>query len=458
MRPKERLRRLPIRAKLMLAYTGAVALMLSGIGLFLYFHFKSGLDGGLNTTLQSRADDVAAVVRQEGVAGLSRHRALLAGDLATQVLDPQGRVLFSTAGGNGAPLVSARRVREAQSGSVYVDRRERERFLVRRGPNAGTILVVRASLEQRERALELLNGALLVGGGLTLLVMAIAGYTLAGAVLRPMEAMREAAAEISDVDPTARLPLPPAQDEVHRLGVTLNRMLARLEQARDREREFFSDASHELRSPLTILKTEVEIALRKDNPPEALRAALRTAGAEADRLSNLAEDLLLVARSDSGALELDRRSLPASDVMQRVERRFRVRARESGRALTVAVGQGPTLDIDVQRVEQALANLVENALRHGRGAVDLVVRADDGHAELHVLDDGPGVPPDFIPHAFERFSRAQSGRTGDGTGLGLAIVQLIARAHGGRAGIANRPTGGTDAWVELPVDPPESGW
>jgi signal transduction histidine kinase len=457
MGPKELLRRLPIRAKLTLAYIGAVALMLSGIGLFLYFHFRSGLDDGLNTTLQSRADDVAAVVRQEGVAGLGRHRALLAGDLATQVLDARGRVLFSIAGGEGAPLVSAARVREARSGSLYIDRRERERFLVRRGPAAGTVLVVRASLEQRERALELLNGALLVGGGLTLLVMATAGYALGRGVLRPMEAMREAAAEISDIDPTARLPLPPAEDEVHRLGVTLNRMLERLEQARDREREFFSDASHELRSPLTILKTEVEIALRKDNPPEALRAALRTAGAEADRLGNLAEDLLLIARSDSGATELDRRSAPASEVMQRVERRFRVRARESGRALTVVDGADLTLDVDVARVEQALSNLVENALRHGDGAIDLVVRADDGCAELHVLDDGPGVPPEFIPHAFERFTRAQAGRTGSGTGLGLAIVQLIARAHGGRAAIGNRPTGGTDAWLELPAMPARPG-
>jgi len=457
MRHQELLRRLPIRAKLTLAYIGAVALMLSGIGWFLYSHFKSGLDAGLNTTLQAHADDVAAVVRQEGVAGLSRHRALLAGDLVTQVLDPRGRVLFSTTRGDAPPLVAAARLREAGSRSVYIDREERDRLLVRRGPGARTVLVVRASLEQRERALELLNGALIVGGGLTLLVMAIAGYTLAGAVLRPMEAMREAAAEISDIDPAARLPLPPAKDEVHRLGVTLNGMLARLEQSRDRERDFFSDASHELRGPLTILKTEVEIALRKDNPPEALRAALRTAGAEADRLINLAEDLLLVARSDSGAMELDRQSTPASELVQRVERRFRVRARESGRTLTVAGGQELTLDVDVPRIEQALANLVENALRHGRGAIDLTVRGYNGHAELHVLDDGSGVPPEFIPHAFERFTRAQTGRTGDGSGLGLAIAQLIARAHGGRAGIGNRPTGGTDAWLELPVTPAHPG-
>jgi signal transduction histidine kinase len=266
-----------------------------------------------------------------------------------------------------------------------------------------------------------------------------------------MEAMRQAASEISDIVPGARLPLPPAEDEVHRLGVTLNGMLARLEQARDREREFFSDASHELRTPLTILKTEVELALRKENPPEALRAALRIAGAETDRLINLAEDLLLVARSDQGAMELERRAVTASELMQGVERRFRVRARESGRALTVGDGADVTLDVDVARVEQALSNLVDNALRHGAGAIGIVASANDGHAELHVLDDGPGVPPAFIPHAFERFSRAQSGRTGEGTGLGLAIVAAIAAAHGGRAGVSNRAEGGADVWIALPT-------
>ena len=448
MGARQLLRRLPIRAKLTLAYTGAIAVMLSCIGLFLYFHFKSGLDDGLDATLRARADDAAAALGQEGVAGLSRHRTLVpGGDLVTQVLDAQDRVLFSTSRVDAAPLAGPARVRAAGTSDVYVDHGERERLLVRRGPDRRSVLVVRASLAQRDRALDLLNGALLVG----------AGQAVAGAVLRPMEAMREAAAEISDVDPGARLPLPGAEDEVHRLGATLNGMLARLEQARDRERELFSDASHELRTPLTILKTEVELALRTDNPPEALRAALRIAGAETDRLINLAEDLLLVARSDSGAMELDRRPVPAGTVMEGVERRFRVRARESGRALSIAAGDELTLDVDATRVEQALSNLVDNALRHGSGGVDLVARASDGHAELHVLDDGPGVPAGFLPHAFERFSRAQTGRTGGGTGLGLAIVQLIAEAHGGRAGIVNRPAGGADAWLELPMRPPRTG-
>ena len=275
-----------------------------------------------------------------------------------------------------------------------------------------------------------------------------------------MEAMREAAAAISDVDPGARLPLPPAEDEVHRLGVTLNGMLERLEHARDREREFFSDASHELRTPLTILKTEVDIALRKENPPEALRAALRVAGAETDRLINLAEDLLLVARSDAGAMELDRHALPASTVIEGVERRFRVRARESGRELTAVAADDLTLDVDAPRIEQALSNLVENALRHGSGGVDIVARASNGHAELHVLDDGPGVPPGFLPHAFERFSRARTGRTGDGTGLGLTSSSSSPKPTvGGRGSPTGRAGAPTRGWScrSVPRRRPASG-
>jgi signal transduction histidine kinase len=447
----ERLRRLPIRAKLTLAYTGAIAVLLGGIGLFLYLNFKSGLDTSLNTTLNTRADDIAAVVRQEGIADLDRHRTVLAGDeLAAQVLTPSGRVAFSTLIGS-PPLVSAATARAATPSGRMIDRHERERFLVRRAPDGRSVIVVRASLHQRERALELVNGALLVGGALTLLVAALAGYGLASAVLRPVEAMREAASAISDVDPQARLPLPLAEDEVYRLGVTLNGMLARLERARDRERAFFSDASHELRTPLAILKSEVEIALRKDNPPEALRRALQVADAESDRLVNLAEDLLLVARSDSGALELDRRSVPARDLLDSIERRFRRRAGEAGRVIVVDAADDVILDVDMRRVEQALTNLVENTLRHGEGRIELAAVQGDGPVELHVRDEGPGLPATFIPHAFERFSRAHTGRTGEGTGLGLAIVALVAEAHGGRARIGNRPRGGTDAWLELPA-------
>jgi signal transduction histidine kinase len=234
--------------------------------------------------------------------------------------------------------------------------------------------------------------------------------------------------------------------------VTLNDMLGRLQRARERERAFVSDASHELRTPLAILKTEVEVALRTENPPETLRAALRVAGEEADRLSQLAEDLLLIAASDAGRMELDLRDASVRELLESVDRRFRVRAREAGRTLALEATADRPVVADFPRVEQALSNLVDNALRHGAGTITLRAEADDGHVELHVLDRGPGLPAEFLPHAFERFSRAHRGRTGPGSGLGLAIVELIASAHGGRAGVANRADGpGADAWLRLPT-------
>ena len=151
MRARRFLARLPIRAKLTLAYTGAIALMLGAIGLFLYFNFESGLDSGLNGTLNARADDVATLVRQEGVRGLVRRSDLLAGgDLTAQLLSPSGAVLVTSTGPHEPALLSPGRVRRAHAATTYIDRRERERFLVRRLPAGGTVLVVRASLEQRE--------------------------------------------------------------------------------------------------------------------------------------------------------------------------------------------------------------------------------------------------------------------------------------------------------------------
>ena len=452
MQVRRLIARLPIRAKLTLAYSGVIAVMLGAIGGFLYFHFKSGVDSGLNATLRASADDVGGFVQQAGLDALKGRRDLLVGgDLTTQIIGPSGAVLYTSTGSPEPSLLTPLEINEAGDGTRFVDHRERERLLIRR-LGSGDLLVVRASLAQRERSLELLNGVLLVGGGLTLIAAALAGYGLALAVLRPMDEMRRAAARISDADPQARLPLPVAEDEVHRLGRTLNDMLARLERARERERAFVSDASHELRAPLSVLKTEVEVALRTDNPPEALRAALRVAGEEADRLIQLAEDLLVIASSDAGRIELDQRPIRARTVLEDIDRRFRVRAREAQRQFALEAPDGVSILADTPRVEQALSNLVENALRHGTGAITLSARPADGFVELHVLDEGPGVPVEFLPHAFERFSRAHPGRTGTGTGLGLAIVDVIAAAHGGDAGIANRiDRRGTDAWLRLPA-------
>jgi len=263
--------------------------------------------------------------------------------------------------------------------------------------------------------------------------------------------MRKRAADISAADTGARLPVPPAEDEIRRLGQTLNEMLDRLETALERERRFVADASHELRTPLGMLRTELELALRHERSSDELRAALVSASEETDRLARLAEDLLVLARADRGNLPLRVRALDVDDVLGSVRRRYAPRAEDAGRELVVRAPDGLEVDADETRLEQALGNLVDNALRYGTGTIVLRAAAVDGAVELHVVDEGPGLAAEFLPRAFERFSRADEARTGLGSGLGLAIVQVIARAHGGDAHVASLPAGGADVWLELPI-------
>ncbi|MEO5574821.1 MAG: ATP-binding protein [Gaiellaceae bacterium] len=297
------------------------------------------------------------------------------------------------------------------------------------------------ALGDRDEVLATLLALMLVVGPLALLLAAFAGYRLAGAALRPVESMRREAAEISSATSGRRLPVPEARDEVRRLGETLNEMLERLDEGLVRERRFVADAGHELRTPLSLLRTELELALRRPRSPEELAAAIRSAAEEVERLIRLAEALLVLDRSGEAALrfvEIDARTL-----LDAVARRFAARAAAEGRAID-AGGSG-TFRGDRDRLEQALGSLVDNALTHGARAIRLEAAPAGDQIELRVSDQGQGFPDEFLPHAFERFSRADDARTSGGAGLGLAIVDAVARAHGGRA-----TAGGSTVTLVLP--------
>jgi two-component system OmpR family sensor kinase len=314
------------------------------------------------------------------------------------------------------------------------------------------VAVVGQALGDRNDSLHRLLVLLLIGGPVALVLASLAGYGLASAALRPVEAMRRRAAEISTVHGDRRLPVPDTEDEIGRLGRTLNEMLDRLEAAFERERVFVADASHELRTPLSILRTELELALRQGHSVAELREAVSSAAEETDRLSRLADDLLVIARSDQEQFPLRLQTLDVRDLVQAVAGRFEGRAAEAQRELTVEAPYGLGVRADRLRLEQALGNMLDNALRYGDGTVRLRAGERNGVVELHVLDRGEGFPPGFLERAFERFSRADDARSRGGTGLGLAIVDVIARAHGGRAAAANGDGGGADVWVEIPRD------
>lgn len=440
-----------------------MALVLVATGLFLYLRLEAELNSSVNQSLRSRADNVGSLVGEAdtGLGEARRGQLVESEESFAQVLDRDGRIVDATPRLKRAPLLDRRQIARVSTGTFMIEKRgvfdpgEPSRLLatpvvVR---DRRLVVVTGASLEDNRDALSNLARLLTIGGPIALLLASLAGYGAASAALRPVETMRRKAADITEHAPGERLPVPQTRDEIARLGTTLNEMLERLEHAFARERGFVADASHELRTPLAILRTELELALRNGRSPEELHAALRSAADETDRLSQLAEDLLVIARADQGQLPIKTVSIDAADLLGDLEQRFALRLQEAGRTLTVEVPDEMRLTADPLRLEQAIGNLVDNALRHGAGEIRISIRLVNGQVELHVIDRGPGFPPDFLDTAFERFSRADHARSGGGSGLGLAIVAAIAEAHGGEAHARNSEHGGADVWMEIPGAP-----
>ena len=448
---------LPIRVRVTAAFTLATAALLAALGVFLYLQLRSDLNETIDDTLDSRLDEVAGLV-----ASSPRLGGPAAGDedeTFVQVVRPNGTLAYFTQAAGDAPLLADAEIRRALESRVEVERESLPgidggaRLLA--GPALGErplVIVVGASLDDREETLSSLATLLGLGGPIALILAALAGYWVTGTALRPVEGMRRRAAEISTGGSGERLPVPPVDDELGRLGTTLNEMLGRLEGAIERERRFVDDASHELRTPLALHRAELELALRYGDDPEGLRRSIASAIEEVDRLVALAEALLVVARSGEDGLALTREPVSVGDLFATVLERFRARAAHANRSLEIVAGSELTVAGDRLRLEQALTGLVDNALRHGAGEVRLWAEERDGEVVMHVTDEGAGFPNDFIAHAFERFSRADAARARGGVGLGLAIVDTIATAHGGSARARNLPEGGADVSIALPSD------
>jgi two-component system, OmpR family, sensor kinase len=451
--------RIPIRLRVTLAFGLVSAIVLAALGAFVYARFDAELSEQIDQSLRTHGDDVASLVAN---GDLARNAKLLGREESfAQVLTPDGRIYASTPQLGDDPQLTPAEVANASQSSFLVTREQvrsisgEARLLARpaSGPGGRFVVVAAASLDDRNDSLANLGTILLIGIPVALLLASLAGYAVSGRALRPVEAMRRRAAAISAAELEKRLPLPEADDEIRRLGETLNGMLSRLEAAIERERAFVDDASHELRTPLAMHKTELELALRYATTPEEMRAAISSAIVEVDRLSQLAEDLLVLARSEEGKLALDLRRVGVGELLGDLRERFSVRMAQAGRSMAIEPANGLTVEGDRLRLEQALTNLVKNAIEHGSGEITVRASEAGGEVAIHVADRGPGFAPDFIGHAFERFTRGDASRGGDGTGLGLAIVEAIARAHRGSAHAANREGAGADVWIELPARP-----
>jgi signal transduction histidine kinase len=452
------MRRLAVRWRLTLAFGTVMAVLLAATGVFVHQRLQSDLDGAINATLRARTADVSALAERSdsGLREDSEERPAVRGVQFAQLIDASGRVLDRTPGLAARPLLTAQDLRSARQGRrVLTDVRfgddpVRVSAVAIHAQDQNLIVVVGQSLEARDRALRDLSGVLLLGGPLALTIASLAGYLLTGAALRPVEDMRRQAEAISATNLDERLAPAGRNDELGRLGRTLNDMLARVQAAVAHERTFVSDASHELRSPLAMLRAELELIERDRPTGPALRRAVRSAIDETGRLGRLADDLLLLTRVDENQLAIQTTRVPARGLLDAAAARARRQCPSTDAQITVDGGDDALVVADGARVGQALDNLLSNAMRYAAEHISLTACARDTIVELHVLDDGPGFPPDFLPNAWTRFARADVARTEDGAGLGLAIVQTIAELHGATAHAQNRSPHGADVWFGLP--------
>jgi two-component system, OmpR family, sensor kinase len=446
-----RLERLPIRLKLALTFAGMMIVLFGVLSLLLYIQFAAGLDAGIKSTLETRAADLSAVAKERDQR-LAANPVLPEGSNGfAQIIDPQGQVLASTAEPSDRSLLSVSELLRAEHGRLDISQGKRVQLLAYRVSPSANVLVVGVSTADRDSALASLQRLLFLGGPIALLIACAAGYIVAAKALDPVESMRRRAARMCGFGSDERLPVPPARDEIQRLGETLNEMLARLEEVVDRGRAFVAGASHELRTPLTILQLELDDALSSDRSPDELREAIGSAREEVRRLTSLAEDLLVIAQSDHQRLPIISERFEVHRAMRVIADRYAHLDGLIGRTVTVEPESEVFIEADVARLDQALSNMVHNALRFSEGPVVMRATKSADLVELHVFDRGPGFSPEFLPHAFERFSRADPARSRGGTGLGLAIVRAIAEAHGGRAEAENRPLGGGHVWLSLPA-------
>jgi two-component system, OmpR family, sensor kinase len=451
-----------LRGRLTLVFALVTAVLCLLVGVLVDFQYRNALrqalDDGLTTRFSNLERDLATSGDQSVEPTLPDEEAF------AQIVDADGQVV------NAAPrALLARRVltkselADARTHRITIERAsapgdQQSRLLAGPAgqPGLGLVVVVGTSLEEVTKAQHRLELALVIGLPLLAAIVSVAGWFLAGAALKPVRNLVEEADEISAVAARGqrrRLSVPQSGEELTDLARHLNELLARIEGALEHERAFLDDASHDLRTPISIVRSELELARMQTEEGSELARALDSSLEEVGRLDRLAVNLLVLARFRSAGppppepVELGAVSRRAAETVARSR---------DGDAVPVRVNGSAEVRGDEDAITRAVLNLVDNAARHADERVDVEVSSDGDRAVVAVRDDGPGFPPELLGQAVGRFVRGTNGGRGteSGAGLGLAIVDAIATAHGGALEIANRVEGGANVQLRLPLRRP----
>lgn len=450
------MRRLPLRARLVAGFLAAMTVLLVVAGAVIYWRVHYALDRALDTDLTRATSTIGPLVDDRGQV-TSPSTAAATGAL-WQVLDRDGSVLDSGLGAPRDALVAPSRLGGAGDSTSTTDIGDLlsvspapYRVSVSGIDGARLHLVVAVRRDHRDEALrELLLQLGLAGVG-TLVVAALVGDLLARAALRPVERYRLRAHEIAAGGSGLRLDVPSDRDdEVTRLGTTLNEMLTTLERSLARERRFVDDASHEMRTPLTLLTSRIQLALRRDRTADQHEAVLEELAVDVARLTDLTDHLL-----DLGTACATGARTATADVGEvvtaLVARRRGSRPGDVGDLLLDVTSGSASVALAPLSVDRLVTNLVDNAFLHGRPPVTVTVGTGRDLVWVQVQDAGSGMPPDLLERATERFTRSPQARSRPGAGLGLALAAQVVTDAGGELRLCH---GGTHVTRGRPADRP----
>jgi signal transduction histidine kinase len=456
-----------VRFRLTAVATLLVAVVLVVTGVALVVAQRRILTGSVDEGLRDRADDIERTVLPDLSASAPIDIDNLgAEDAAAQVVGPSASVVAASSNVVGDPPLVSRSaafdtddgesIRTADLPSIDEDA---FRLLIRQValsadevpsglPDGPYTIVVAATSDDVDESVQTLTRSLGLAIPAVTVLLALLLWWLTGRTLRPVEAIRTTVAGIGGDELARRVPEPATRDEIARLARTMNAMLDRVEDASRRQQRFVADAAHELRSPLTRLRSELEVDLAHPDRADPT-ATQRSVLSETVELQRLVDDLLYLARSDAGAATPQRSPVDLDDLVLRKARHLRDqgRVRVDTHAVSAAQVRG-----DSDQLARVVRNLADNAQRHAESTVTLSLSEHDGQAVLIVADDGPGIAPENRERVFERFTRLDVARTrdGGGAGLGLAIVHDIVSHHGGTVTVGPGHPGATFV-VRLPA-------
>lgn len=452
-----------LRVRFALWTAGLFLIALTAFGIYVYFSMERGLHGYVDNSLRLNASQLIAGLNIEGnqlILSDSFEEKPENADLREQgysirILSPQEKVL-QTFGlyhdllpavslSNFSPFFST--INDPASGiriRVYTTP------VIEEG-NFIAIVQVAHSFEETELALQRLLLTLLISVPLLVVISGLSGYWLAARALRPIDQITSTARRISAEDLSARLDLPDTNDEVGRLASTFNNMLARLDQAFQRERRFTTDASHELRTPLTAMQAVLGMIREKPRTSEQYQEALGDLSEEVDRLRTLTENLLHLAR-DNGKKTAVFETVDLSTLLEDVSDSLTPLMEARGLSLKRDIQSGLCMRGDSDDLIRLFVNLLDNAIKFTeRGEIRIIAGVYNNVINITIADTGRGIRATHLPYIFDRFYRADPSRNARGSGLGLSIAKNIVERHGGKIAVSSTPNRGSIFTIDFPV-------